>query len=79
MSKAKKEELPLRANDTEVLTMQLAKLLGNNQKKDQKISIFLISINHQDAYNTSLDSLNILTTSFHKANSTDSSNFIFII
>lgn len=57
----------------------MAKLLGNDWEKDQKISTFFTSIDQKDASYISLDLLYILVTSFHKAESTGPSNFVFVI
>lgn len=51
--------------------MLLVKLLDNNWKEDY------ISINQEDAPNTGLNLLHILTTSLHQANCIDPGDFVF--
>lgn len=67
----------LKANDIKVFIIQLVKLFDNNWTEDQKISIFLTSIDQKDAPDTSLNPSYILITSLYKANFIDPRNFIF--
>lgn len=77
ISKVKgKTTLPSKTNNTKVLIMLLAKLFDNNWKDDQVLAFFTF-INEENVSDISLDLLYFLATSLHKANSTDSSNFVF--
>lgn len=71
-----KTTLPPSSKDTDALITLFAKLLNDEWKQEEKILAFLTSIN-DNVPNTGLDSLYILTTSLHKANSTDSGDFEF--
>lgn len=53
--------------------MQLIQYLNKDWEEEKRISTFLTSINQ---VNTTLDSLYIFTTSFYKANSIDSNDFV---
>lgn len=64
-------------NDIDALITLLAKLLNDDWEQEEKISVFLTSID-DDAPDTSLDSLDILATSLQKVNSTDPGDFVFL-
>lgn len=68
MFKTKRVKSAPRVNDTEILIMRLVKLLDNNWEKDQKISVFLTSIDQENASDMSLDLLHILVNSLFKKN-----------
>lgn len=67
--------LPSRINNKEVLIVLLAKLLDNNWEKKQ-ISTLFTSIDHEDILDIGLNPSHIFVISPHKANFTDSHNFV---
>lgn len=63
---------PPRTDNTEVLIILFAKLLDNEWKEEYTF------IDQENVSNTSLNPLHFLATSLHKANSTNSSDFVFV-
>lgn len=69
-----KTTLSPNAENLEVLITQLIQLFNKDWEKEDRIFVFLNSINQVD---TTLDPLYIFITSLHKRNSTDPGDFVF--
>lgn len=65
---------PPRIDETKLITL-LINLLSKNWEKEEVLA-FLTSMDQKDTPDTSLDLLQILATTFYKANSSDLGDFI---
>lgn len=72
---------PSNLKNSEALITLLVKLLSDDWEEKEKISAFLAFINNNNDHipDIGLDPPHLLTTSFHKSNSTDPVDFIFSI